>query len=437
MVAVFYCLFILGAGYFLAARRRPDAFTLGFFSAALYFLPGFVGHVPDLANQWASDHVPIHASVYAIYSVVFLAILGLGLAWDWRPRDMPPLPRLPGEHTRIADAVVLGVLVCLAAAPLGQYEATVLSPDKHRVMADLPQMHKFLTMYAGFAALFFALKRQWLMVLLCVLPLFWDLYIGFRVRIGWLFIGALLVYFHALGPRRLVAHWRSGLVVALAGLSFFVYKPIYQWIKQGYLWGVLERLGTPGTYARAIEKSEPFNVQASLNRIVRTGFEVPPENLVSQFLVMVPFGRSAGGIEIDTFNAYFQPALFPDLSFGLAANWWAQWYAALGWGGVMLGLLVFLVPFVVVNWLLQSPSKMVTAGGGLLAAIMVFYIHRNDVLFTYGHAKEMVAMVAVSALLTAVMAHLTRGRRGILCGERRLDERVTHTEGVGGGRGGD
>ena len=64
----------LGACYFVVKKRQFDYFALAFFSALVYFIPGFVGATSySVDGQWSDT--PIHPEVYGVMIFVLVSIL--------------------------------------------------------------------------------------------------------------------------------------------------------------------------------------------------------------------------------------------------------------------------------------------------------------------------------------------------------------------------
>lgn len=403
MIYIFYFMALFGFLYFLVKRRTPDAFLLAFFFALIYFLPGFFGYVNEPYSPNLRERVHIEAAVYAIYILVLLGLLVSAVIWDHVPRSFKPFPLISGEKAPVSKSVTVSVLLLLLIIVAQSYSGTIFLDDKHLMMRDLPYLHKFLVLYSGLAGVFFLIKKNYWLVVLCVGVLAWDVYIGFRSRAAFFVIAAFLVWLYSKGPTRLISQWRIGSAGLIAAVFFFSYKGIYQSVKRGEYSHAIDRFFSLDGLSTSLFKSEPFTIQATLNRVVRESFAISEKVILDQVVAVLPFSRSLGA-SVKTFNDSFQQELFPDLTFGMAANWWAYWFSGFGWAGVLVGLMILIVGCWVVNVLLRAESFMLSAMGGMIASIWLFYIHRNDLLFTFGHVVQTM-FLALATLFLIVLLH--------------------------------
>jgi hypothetical protein len=186
----------------------------------------------------------------------------------------------------------------------------------------------------------------------------------------------------------------------------------------------MEYLGrTAGTLTRSkiyytafVTQSEPFVIQATLNEVVRKGFQTDAGYLMGQILSGLPLGASLFGIDsssVTTFNSRAQPVLFPDVGFGMANNPWAQAYAAggllmvaafaLGYAAILSGLTL----------LFRKTEGVLKAGVAVIGVWVGFYFHRNDLFIEVIYLKHVVYIFAL-ALLIALVINQTIGWRAAL-----------------------
>ena len=102
-----------GVGYFVGVRRRLDAFTVAFFSAAIYFLPGMVGYTLSPTSPRSPFKLPVALEPEAIgimIAITALIVVG-GVLWDQVDRQSPA-PGWVLEEARLATwvALALGVI---------------------------------------------------------------------------------------------------------------------------------------------------------------------------------------------------------------------------------------------------------------------------------------------------------------------------------------
>ena len=182
-----------------------------------------------------------------------------------------------------------------------------------------------------------------------------------------------------------------------------------------YLKGTLYNLTRPDFYFLAfVSQAEPFVVQATLNEVIRRNFKTETTYLVAQLASAVPLGKTLFDIDssnVPLFNSMVQPALFPQVTFGMASNPWAQAYAA---GGLWM-VAAFAVGYAIVLGLLTLLFNV--TGGALRAGIAItsawagFYFHRNDLFIEIIYLKHVIYIFSVSLLVAwaihAVKRHLS------------------------------
>jgi hypothetical protein len=272
------------------------------------------------------------------------------------------------------------------------------------------------------------IRKQYFLAFLCFLIISWDVYIGFRGHAAFFLIGIFVVFLYKLGPIRLISLWRVHFAGLLAAIFMFSYKGVYVTVKHGEIFAAADKFFSIDGIRSSIMGSEPFITQAILNRVMRDNYRIPVENLADQFLAVIPLSRSLLSFNVPSFNDFFQEDLFPGFDYGMAQNWWAYWYSVTGWLGLLLGLMILLLGCVIVNRLLDSKSSLLISLSGMLAAIWLFYIHRNDVLYIFGQISHLVSMVTVTGVLVMVcQAIFSAGSRPILR-TKSLDDSATYSE---------
>ena len=225
-------------------------------------------------------------------------------------------------------------------------------------------------------------RRQIAFAALAVLLLLFDLYIGYRVGVVIGILSAVTIVLNARGQQSLLIAERRSLIAGILFVAvIFIYKRVYTVVKLG-LWDVVvDRMSDPQVLMLALMTSEPFGTQTILNEIIRTDFHTGVAYLGSLSSLLVPFSNLLGA-EVISFNSLFQQKLFGGVVIGgMAANIWAQAYAAASWVGVGIAVCGYVTLLGMGSYLLSS------ARGALVILVAVgftyvaFYIHRNDLLF--------------------------------------------------------
>jgi hypothetical protein len=223
----------------------------------------------------------------------------------------------------------------------------------------------------------------------------------------------LLVHFQRQGTQRLISRNLPALLFVLGtGAMFIIYKCLYILVKMGDFGRVHELLTNPDFYLDAVIGSEPFTTQMVLNECLRTDFQTEMGYIFVSILSQLTLFSAELGFSNESFNDLFQPQLFPEVEFGLAANIWAQMLTAGGWP-LFLGFLAFFV------WTLRLGSSWMSARGvtarsgvALAAAYWAFYIHRNDLGYELSLLKRVLIVWGIVAIVSETIARST-GRRQV------------------------
>lgn len=412
-----------GLSYFLAAHRRCDLFTLAFVSSCVYFLPGFFGSVPD--GVYGDVRVPLEPETYAVMTTVLGAILAG--AWCWDPsgavadRDAPDRPDPVAPQVAFLFAVV-GLAMAIQAGG-----SALFSASKIDVMAALSRWFLLLAIAASLALVLSFLQRQWIWFAASGGLLLFTVYVGFRWPCAMAVISVFLVHLHRQGCQRLaVRHRTSLLLICGATVFFFAYKFIYTRVKLGQMDSVAQSLADPEFYIASVTGSEPFATQMVLNEVLRSGFQTDAGYILQSVAAQFTLFSGEFGLEFVNFNELFQPQLFADVHYGLAANIWAQMLAAGGWS-LFLGFLAVFVCALRLGSVWLATSRMATrAGVAVGAAYWSFYIHRNDLGNELNLLKR-VLLVWLAMILVSEALH----RLGAVDRRRRIVRAPARS---GGGR---
>lgn len=405
----------VGLTYFGIACRRCDLFTLAFVSTCVYFLPGFFGTVLDGAG--AGVRVPVEPQTYAVMLAVLAAILAG--AWCCDPQFAGPMV----ERTVASDPTATHVAALLAVAGLvcAMYTggAGLFSASKVDVMAVTSRWFLLLAFGASLSLALAFLHRQWTLFALSGVMLLFTVFVGFRSACAMAAIAVFLVHFHRQGPQRLAVRNRTSLaLIGVVSLFFFAYKLVYKLIKLGEFDLVAESLSDPEFYLEAVVASEPFGTQMVLNEVLRTGFQTDAAYILESVAAQFTLFSGELGVEFVSFNELFQPKLFADADFGMAANIWAQMLAAGGWPLFLLFLAGYVASLRIGSLWLDSGRLTTRAAVAVGAAYWAFYIHRNDLGYELSLLKR-VLLVWLAVVLVSEAAH----RLGRQAAPRRLHDR--------------
>jgi hypothetical protein len=396
--------FVIGFSYFVFARRRLDTFTVAFASAALYFLPGFVGYTltPTTPERPVKLPVALDPETTGIMLFVLLSMVVSATVWDLVDLRRPA----PGWRIRCTGAVsyvaaALGVLGLLWT--IGETGPALFSSDKGVVIEVVSRGHLLWEVGAALAVIFAYAFRQWWLLTLGMVLLLVDLWIGFRYAFAMAFISLAWLAMLRAKPFRIGSLPRRYFAaVLLGGLAIVSYQNLKEPLRQGDWSEVSRRLSSPVWYAAGVMTSEPFTTQTVLNEIVRRDFRTDTDHLWSASHHLIVFSPSLGA-EAVRFNDLQQSALFPHVDHGLANNIWGQMWSATGWTGLVIFVVIYNLVLAAGARIVRCEDPITRGGAILLFAYWCFYIHRNELLVQVGYMKQVflawVACVVVAMLL--------------------------------------
>lgn len=400
MQTVFLATAATGGGYLLLSHRRVDLFTLAFVSSCVYFLPGFFGCVPQGVSRTAT--MPLEDETFLVMAVV-LGAIAAG-AWMFDPHG--PVAPCRARTSRDRLAAPLALLLALGGVVMAVRTGgdALFSADKEEVLAAVTRWFYLYAVSASLAAVLAFLHRQWLVMGAALGLLLFSVYLGFRADLAMVVIGVFLLHFHAQGPQRLVRRNQLALLLAAASaMFFFSYKFVYRLVKLGEYQLAVERALDPQFHLAAVTDSEPFATQLVLNEVVRTRFTTDLQYIFDGVASQCLFFSEQFGMPAVGFNELFQPVLFPEVSWGMAGNIWAQMLAAGGWPLLLAFLVLFVLTLRVGSRWLETPRLNVRAAIALATSYWAFYIHRNDVGYQVMLEKRVVVIwLAVVVVCEAI-----------------------------------
>lgn len=407
MQGLFIFIALAGGAYFLLAKRRFDYFALAFFSALIYFMPGFMGttsyHVEGVWSDTAI-HPEVFGIMIAVMSSIWLAAFGASCLPAWSGPNWS-IPATEWHARLMLLAAIAGLAGLLATAG-----STVFDPDKAVVLGGLGRWHILFYTAATIGLSLAFNERRYLLALVFVALLGFDLFIGFRSAIAISIISVMVVLLSTQGRQRLIAaNWKLISAMLLFGIFLLGYKMIAFAVKAG-MWDLVWRqLQDPNTYIFMLTHSEPFLVQQTLNEVVLNRFETNADHIFSSLYQFVLFAPELGAEEVG-FNSLFQPALFPDVEYGLASNIWAQMWSAGGWPLLMFFILIFNIVLAIGNATLSARSNVIRAGMAPVFCYWAFYIHRNELGYALNLEKRLLLLLIGVAVMGAIVRAAARRR---------------------------
>jgi len=291
----------------------------------------------------------------------------------------------------------------------------LLFADKQMMLAELNRSHILFYTAAMIGATMSFERKRWILFALFGALILFDLFIGFRGSLAITAISILTLRLSRQGPRRLLIHsWRQvGAAVSLI-LFLFFYQQVAYAVKVGDWNLLLSLLGEPNTYIAMINNSEPFITQTTLNEVTVRNYSVGMGHLMGIFYQFTLFGPELG-LEAESFNDLFQNDLFPDVTYGMANNIWAEMWSAGGWPLLVIFTVLFVIILKGFNILTDRLNVTQRAFVAVMASYWAFYIHRNDIGYAIVLEKRVLLVLIVSFLI----AILIREARKIAAYSRR------------------
>ncbi len=411
MYGAFFLVAIIGMIYF-SLKRGFDYFSLAYFSAVLYFLPGFFGYTSYHVNGvWRKLEIVNEA--YAVMILVLSSIVIFSLIF--RAHYSPVVADRTPPIRRIFILIVFSLACVGLIGTLLSLGKTLFVPDKALIMDGLGRWHILYVaaITIGFPAAYLLGSRFYCAIFLMML--FFEVYIGFRSPIAVSVLSVFTLYLTRAHPvERLIGQWKVAGLAVLFGAFLFSVKQVLTVFKAGSVDIVVDRLSSLSFYYGAVVKSEPFIVQSTLNHVISERFHTEWDHILSalnQFFLFSDFL----GIDPRSFNSYFQNALFPDVTYGMASNIWAQMWSVGGWWLLVLFVVLFNLGIYFFNKTLACRNAILRASLAPMACYWVFYIHRNDISYIINLEKRLFIVFAIALFFSLLVLVVTREK------PRRID----------------
>jgi hypothetical protein len=394
-----------GGLYFLLKKRQFDYFSLAYFSALIYFLPGFFGFTSFHASGDWSD-ASIHPEAYLVMIFVMLSIFVSAFISSRIHKSFNINKTIPAEPW--VSRLLMVLTVVGFSGLLASSGSALFQPEKDIVLESLNRWHILFYSAATIGFPIALHKRQHFLAGLFIAFLGFNLFIGFRFSLAISIISALVLVLFSKGKQRLlIDNWKMIIGAMLFGTFMFGYKVIAYAVKSG-MWAVVwNRLQDANTYLFMFIRSEPFLVQQTLNEVVTNRFETTADHVISSLYQFILFAPELGAESI-TFNSLFQPALFPNVEYGLAANIWAQMWSAGGWPLLIVFVLIFNVILALGNSTLRARSAVLKAGLAPVFCYWAFYIHRNELGYALNLEKRLLLLLFFVIVVLAIVKVATR-----------------------------
>jgi hypothetical protein len=419
MQVILLVVLAVGLLYFALRMRRVDAFTVAFFSAVIYFLPGFAGFTLSPITPASPVKLPVPMTPEALGIMVFVlgSIVIGALLWD-ECQSIVRDPDFRLEPCASSSTIALGLALVGMVLTWLETGGAAFAADKKIVIGAVGTWHVLWEMSASIAAVLAFLRRQYIVLLSAIALLMLDVWIGFRFALALVFVACTWLWLDDGRRKRLRSvSPRHIMMILIGGLVIISYQNLKDPVRRADWNEVGHRLSSPLWYVRGVMTSEPFTTQTVLNEVVRRNFHTDMDHIWSTSQQLILFSTQLGA-EDARFNDLYQPALFPQVDHGLANNIWAQMWSAGGWPLLVAFTLIFVSALAAGSWLVRCPDPSVKAMAGLLMVYWAFYIHRNELLVQVGFAKQIFltwCLCTATAIVIGAAAAATRKRQDLGC----------------------
>ena len=402
--------------YFFLVRRRPfDFVSAAFIGELIYFMPGFYGYVANPYFTYIDPSVPIASGAYFIWTFAMFATILTGKLYRPEPQaEWPPL-----RTSDAFDIVLIFVIVFSFATELVLGGGVILSSDKFEVLEGANRFFLLFAAATQLGLIAFILQGKWIKATVPVGAVLFLLYAGFRSDVA---LAMIAIATFMARTRGIWIFTRPRYLVPLLSvvLVLFTYKGFLVSYRAGR-WDLFYQLMANEEYfTEAYLHSEPFITQAILNEVLIRDLTMPASNILLSMVAAIPFFVPLVGLENMDVAFAFQEQLFPNLTYGVASNIYANFYATLGIFGIFLFVVLHCLALVGVSKAM-SASRSSALRLGLLAvgAFLAFYIHRNDLANTLSSMNRIFITLIVIWVLGRYIEWPLR-RQGVAAAPRPL-----------------
>ncbi len=411
---------LCGLAYFVFMPRVFDWFSVAYVSACVYMLPVFVGY-----SAGAYGELPMHFESSLVCVMVFAGIVCGAFILDTYSvrREHQEIPSCWTEDLALAMTILQCVGLLLTFKNSGQ---SLLATNKQDMLETMSVWTLLWNqgVVAAFVCSFSSRKYRLMVINGFSLLALW--YLGFRSSVTFALLGAIVVGVSRRGPMPIIANWKLGAGSLTFAFVVLVYKHIYIFVKAGQWSDVSERLTSNTLISDSILNSEAMSQTHIMNAAITENFRIPfVEHLSDTLIQSFVLGSAKKGDP--SYGGRVASDLFPDVSYGIASNIWAEMYS--------LGEWPLLIAFVIVFVALLYWASRVLRNGDVFALSIVcawmphwaFYIHRSDTYRMISFLKQYVMLLLICIpLVYMIRLFISPGRR------QGLHIRVPSSSGIRG-----
>ncbi len=374
MESLFFGLALYGVYFFAVRRRQFDFVSAGFFGQLIYFAPGFYGYVTNPYFPHIIPSVPIFTETYTVWCMALGGTILAGMLY--RPAPGVKWPEL--KTSNAFDIILMGGIVLSFMAEMYLGGGSFLSDDKNEVLQNATRFALFFGASTQIGLIAFAMQGKFIKLIVPVAGVAILLYAGFRNDFS---LAAIALAVFVARKKGVLIFARPHILLALVAFVGFVflYKGFLGSFRADRMADFFENMDLQTYVQMSFLNSEPFITQSILNDTLIRKLSMPPGSIFYSLFAGIPLISPFIGVDQLPTQFNFQEQLFPNLSYGVASNIYAYFYATLGWGGVLAFISTHCASLIYISrWLGIVKSSIVRLGLLSIGAFLAFFIHRND-----------------------------------------------------------
>lgn len=397
---IFVMISIFGLFYFLFRKRIFDFFSLAFISSCIYFMPGYLGY--SMSPIQLNVKIGLVDQTYVVMISVLVSIIISAVFYDLTNNSSKKTLSIKSNDNGlfIKFTVLLSLIsFCLMIVTTGDL---IFNNTKAVVLDSVNRYHTLWAFSTMIWIVLSYLKRNYILLLIGLCFLSFDVFIGFRSKMAVALIALLTIYLNRQGKQLIIRKWKFILFSFIIAMFFFVYKKLHAVIKLDRWDIVSERLKSLDFYLSSITTSEPFITQTILNEILVNNFRVGINHLYSTLQLILPINPF--NYNVKSFHELYQPALFPQVNYGLANNIWGEMYSLGGWFFILIFLIIFNVILYFGSYLMYRSNEIIITITSLIMVYWAFYIHRNSLFYELNLIKTFLLIAVILVFISYFVA---------------------------------
>jgi hypothetical protein len=284
----------------------------------------------------------------------------------------------------------------------------IFTLEKGKMLSMLGYSYMLWTMMMIFAMVSSIDNRRSSLILISIVSVLVNIYIGFRSPTAIIFISIVVGY--CLKNHKTIRDLPNMylLLIILGGLFFFTYKGFYLSIKMGNYDLMLERVVSIEYIAGLFVNSEPSVTLSILSNVLEDELRIGSEHIMNIIISIGIFGWVDTGAV--SYNSIIQPLYYPDIAGGVGSNIWANVYSLFNYSGLFIFIFMYVFSLYWLSVLVQRVDGTYKYLLLVLGSYWAFYIHRNDLAYQVTLEKRVTLCFILIALISYVITKKKRAQ---------------------------